>query len=81
MIIRDAKEQYTNMSDNWDQIDPRDAQMLALTTELHTTKAKCVLLTNAVANNNSNSSGRGGPGGSRRYGPEDWQYIKEGDIK
>jgi len=81
MIIRDAKEQYTNMSDNWDQIDPRDAQMLALTTELHSTKAKFALLTDAVANNNSNSRSRGGPSGSRRDGPEDWQYIKEGDTK
>ena len=76
MIIKDAKEQYTNMSDNWDQIDPHDAQMLVLTTELRTTKAKCVLLTNAVANNNSNNRGRGGPGGSRRHGPKIGNILK-----
>ena len=40
MILKDVKEQYTNMSDNWDQVDPRDAQMLTLTTKLHSTKAE-----------------------------------------
>jgi hypothetical protein len=69
------------MADNWDQVDPRDAQILDLTTELHSTKATFVLLTNVVANNNSNNRGRNGPDSSRRDGPKDWQYIKEGDTK
>ena len=45
MIIKDAKEQYVNMSDNWNQLDPRDAEMLALTTKLHSTESKFALLT------------------------------------
>jgi hypothetical protein len=82
MIIKDAKEQYANMSDNWNQLDPRDAQMLALATKLQSAEAKFVLLTNAAANsnNNPNNKGPGGTGG-KGSGPEDWQYVKEGDTK
>ena len=72
------------MYDNWDQVDPSGAHMLALTTNLHSIKGNRVLLTNMVANNNNNTSnnkGRGGPGGSRMYGPGDWKYVKECDTK
>ena len=73
MSIKDAKEQCTKMSDNYNQVDLRDAQMLALTTKLHHTKATCVHLMNAAVNSSSNSyiKDRGGSGKSRRDGPKD----------
>ena len=74
MIIKDAKEQYVNMSDNWNQLDPRDAEMLALTTKLHSTEAKCALLTKAVAansGNNTDTKSRPGGTGDRKNWPED----------
>ena len=48
MIIKDAKEQYINMSDNWNQLDPRNAGISALTTKLPSNEAKVVFLTKAV---------------------------------
>ena len=72
------------MSDNWDQVDAHTAQMLALSTKLYRTKAKCVLFANVVANsnNNSNNKGTGRPGSSScsRDGAHDWKYVTEGDT-
>jgi hypothetical protein len=57
--------------------------MLAPTTEVCYTKAKCVLLTSAIVNSNntSNNKGRGGYVGSRKDGPKDWHYGKEDDNR
>jgi hypothetical protein len=74
MIIKDTKEQYINMSDNWNQLDPRDAEMLALTTKLHSTEAKFALLTKAVAansGNNTDTKSRPGGTGGKNNGPKD----------
>ena len=90
-IIQDAKEQYPHISDNWDHVDLRGMQMLDLTPKLHSARATCELLTNAVSGlltnavtnntNNSNNKGRGGPVNNRRGSPEDWQYVKVCDTK
>ena len=79
MIIKDAKEQYTNMLSDWNKVDPHDAQLLALTTELQDAKAKFVLLTNAVANDNKGKGGSSGPG--KGMFAEEWQFVNEGDSK
>ena len=61
------------MADTWNQLDPHNAKMLALTTKLHSTDAAFVLLTNVVAINNINSNNKdtGGPAGSRRDNSKD----------
>ena len=49
---------YTNMADNWKQIDPRNTEILAPTTKLQAAEAKYVLLPKVVASGGNNPDNR-----------------------
>ena len=79
MILESAKKMYMNMiaTGDWDKVDPRDAQMIALLTSM---KAATVQKTNVFTPGKPTSTAPSAPSITRNS-YEEWQLPKVGDTK
>jgi len=80
IIISAAKKQYLNMTTvgDWDKLDPRDAQMIALLTTIKETSERQGQTRYGGGGGGGGGSGGGGGGGRNSY--EDWQLTKSTDM-
>ena len=84
-VLDAARALYNNMdeSDEWNKVNPTDAKLLALTTQVEQLQKENVALAAAAKSPPSDgSSGRttaGGGGKNLKGGVEEWRTIKKGD--
>ena len=90
MIIAAAKKMYLNMiaTGEWDKLDPRDAQMIALLTTIKENTQRqgydSSKKTTGEGSDGGGGYGGGGGGGGASGGRnsyKDWQLTKSGDTK
>ena len=83
-IITAGRTKYTNMfvSGDWTKVNPRDAKIMALTTELEAIKASTHAHAHATANDNSTNAHKAkqnAGGGDKVGGVDKWRTVKNGD--